>query len=300
MLLTPDDLSYLCQRAISAAQHAGRLIESYATNTVLAIPKRGGSHRASQVVTEVDLLSEAAILAMLEPDCKRYDLGLLTEERIDDNTRLQKDYFWCIDPLDGTLPFIESCPGYAVSIALVAQSGEPLIGVVYDPLAHTLYAAVQGQGAFRNGRPWQYSQASVHGKPLTLACDRGLVQQHDYPAIHQELEVMAIKCGFTGLHTLLNGGAVMNACWGFENPPGCYFKLPKSEDGGGSLWDFAATAAIAAELGAVASDVYGHSLDLNRTGSTFMNHRGAIFATDLVLATDILGVLRRYATGQMG
>jgi 3'-phosphoadenosine 5'-phosphosulfate (PAPS) 3'-phosphatase len=66
-----------------------------------------------------------------------------------------------------------------------------------------------------------------------------------------------------------------------------YFKLPKAEEGGGSLWDFAATAALFSELGYVASDFYGEPLDLNRADSTFMNHRGVLFATDYSLAIEI-------------
>ena len=54
---------------------------------------------------------------------ERYDLALLTEELEDDGSRHVKDYFWCIDPIDGTLPFTQKKPGYGVSIALVARDG---------------------------------------------------------------------------------------------------------------------------------------------------------------------------------
>jgi len=72
----------------------------------------------------------------------------------------------------------------------------------------------------------------------------------------------------------------MNAIWVLENAPACYFKFPKPENGGGSLWDFAATACIFREVGAIASDIYGAPLDLNRPDSTFMNHRGILFTAD--------------------
>ena len=54
---------------------------------------------------------------------QKYDFGILTEETPDNGSRLVKDYFWCVDPLDGTLPFTEGTPGYSVSIALVSKSG---------------------------------------------------------------------------------------------------------------------------------------------------------------------------------
>jgi len=236
MRLTPDDLTYLSECAIAAAKQAGHLIASYADRTVSVQHKRGGDNLAAQVVTEVDLLIEAAIVKTLQPSCERYDLALLTEERTDDKSRLSKDYFWCIDPLDGTLPFIESTPGFAVSIALVAQSGAPQIGVIYDPVTQTLYSAVNGQGVLRNGEPWTViSPAQIEERPLTFVCDRGLRQQPYYPHLHEALEAIANKRGLSGLQILQRGGAVMNACWVLDNPPACYFKYPKLDEGGGSL-----------------------------------------------------------------
>ena len=69
-----------------------------------------------------------------------------------------------------------------------------------------------------------------------------------------------------------------------------YFKFPKPEQGGGCLWDFAATAALFNEMNCYATDFYGKPLDLNRADSVFMNHRGVIFTTDKSLSTDIQGL----------
>jgi len=288
MQLTLDDLTLLSQQAIFAAKQAGALITQRAQRPLSVQKKKGGDQLASQVVTEVDYLSQALILDTLLPTCTTYDLALLTEESTDDKQRLKKDYFWCIDPLDGTLPFIESTSGYAVSIALVSRSGIPQIGVVYDPVKQTLYSAVKEQGAFRNGQPWALPSPGVTTeKSLTLVCDRSLAQQPNYPNIIETLEQMASQQGLAGVHAIDRGGAAMNACWVIENHPACYFKFPKPQDGGGSLWDFAATACLFHELGAIACDFHGQPLDLNRADSTFMNHRGAIFATDSLLVEPI-------------
>jgi len=282
MQLTAKELMLLSQLAISAAEQAGALITQRTQQPFSVQKKKGGDQLASQVVTEVDHLSQALILQVLQPTCATYDLALLTEEAADDKQRLKKDYFWCIDPLDGTLPFTESIPGYAVSIALVSRSGIPQIGVVYDPVKQMLYSAIKGQGAFRNGQPWALPLPDVTTeKPLTLVCDRSLAQQSNYPKIIEVLEQMASQQGLAGVHVINRGGAVMNACWVIENHPACYFKFPKPQDGGGSLWDYAATACQFHELGAIACDVYGQPLDLNRADSIFMNHRGVIYAANL-------------------
>jgi myo-inositol-1(or 4)-monophosphatase len=291
MHLSSDDLQYLSECAITAAKEAGDLIAEYADKSVEVQIKEGSENLASQVVTEVDLRSESIIVEALQQTCKQYDLGLLAEERGDDGSRLEKDYFWCVDPIDGTLSFIEGVPGYAVSIALVSQAGEPLIGVVYDPLTKTLYSAVKGQGAMRNGEPWTLPpSSSLAGKPLSLVCDRALVEQPYYPRLLEHFESIAEKMGASGLRTLHKGGAVMNGCWVLENPPGCYFKFPKPQKGGGNLWDFAAITCLFNELGAIATDFHGQPLELNRAESTFMNQRGVLFTTDQALVAEIEGL----------
>ena len=288
MSLTQENIAYLSQCAITAAREAGDLIASYSSKEVVVQRKSGGDNLASQVVTEVDLRSEAVIVRMLQPTLEQFNLALLTEESADDKARLEKDYFWCIDPLDGTLSFTEGVPGYAVSIALVSQAGEPLIGVVYNPLSGTLYSAIKGQGALRNNEPWSLpSSSSVTGKPLTIARDWSFTEQASYPQLIETLESVAKKSGLSGLQTLEKGGGVMNACWVLENPPACYFKLPKPNEGGGCLWDFAATACLFHEVGGIATDYYGQALDLNRPDSTFMNHRGVMFATDQSIVIEL-------------
>ena len=82
-------------------------------------------------------------------------------------------------------------------------------------------------------------------------------------------------------------GAVLNACRVAEIAPALYFKLPKDTPGGGSLWDFAATACIFNELGLPCSDIRGEALRLNPEGSTFMNHRGICYASSPQLATAV-------------
>jgi len=71
----------------------------------------------------------------------------------------------------------------------------------------------------------------------------------------------------------------MNACWVLENSPACYFKFPKPQNGGGSLWDYAASNCIFNEIGAYASDIHGQALELNRSDTCFMNQEGVLFTT---------------------
>ena len=140
------NLEELTRQAVQAALEAGELIRSYRDREVEVLHKEGGDTYASQVVTEVDRKAQDAILQVLGPSCEKFGLAVLTEENEDDGSRFEKQCFWCIDPMDGTLPFIRKEPGYSVSIGLVAKDGSPQIGVVYDPVHEVLWQAAKGQG----------------------------------------------------------------------------------------------------------------------------------------------------------
>ena len=282
------DLEALTREAAQAALEAGEIIRSHQNREVEVLHKEGGDTYASQVVTEVDRKAQDAILQILGPTCEELDLAVLTEESEDDHGRLEKDFFWCIDPMDGTLPFIRREPGYSVSIGLVAKDGSPRIGVVYDPVHDVLWQATKGEGILRNGETWTLDASS---EELTFTYDRSFADHPKRARVLQVLEDYAHSIGLKKLVATQFGGAVINACHALENGPGCHFKFAKPQEGGGSLWDYAATACLFEEAGAVVSDVHGHPLDLNRSDSTFMNHRGALYATDRNLAERIRKIL---------
>ena len=282
------DLEALTKQAVQAAREAGEIIRSYQDREIDVLHKEGGHTYASQVVTEVDRKAQDAILQVLGSSCEEFDLAVLTEESEDDGGRLEKDAFWCIDPMDGTLPFIRKEPGYSVSIALVARDGSPQIGVVFDPVHDVLWQAAKGQGVRRNGEAWTMDTSS---QELTFTYDRSFEDHTERDRVLRELEAYARSIGLKKLVATQFGGAVINACHALESAPGCHFKFAKPQEGGGSLWDYAATACLFEEAGAVVSDVHGQPLDLNRSDSTFMNHRGAVYATDETLAQRIRAIL---------
>lgn len=293
MTLSEETLRELCDIACDAASRAGRVISDASSQSIEVLEKDAGDTLASQVVTEADHRCDELIRECLSPVSGKLDFALLTEEVEDDGERLRKDFFWCVDPLDGTLAFTQGKPGYAVSIALVAKDSTPMIGVVYDPVEEKMYSAVQDQGALVNGAPWLLSLnkssdmssdissnvSSPDSDFLTVPIDDGLQKRDDFSSIMNSLENWAKQNGLAGMDIRRHAGAVMSAIWVAENPQGCYFKLPKPKVGGGSSWDFAATACIYKELGLQVSDFAGNPLDLNRADSTYMNHSGVTMAT---------------------
>lgn len=287
MKLSQFDLTELCDQAIEAATQAGKLIASYANEEIVVQKKEGGFSLASQVVTEVDEKSQDLILEILKPTLEEYDLGLLTEESDDDGSRFEKDYFWCVDPLDGTLPFTEKRPGYAVSIALVSKSGEPVIGVVYEPQTEMCCWAIKEGGVFKKEK---IAPEINDPSNFTVVCDGSLEHHPDFTKTIESLEREVKKLGYQKLNIIKGGGSVMNAMWVVQNQPACYFKFPKKEEGGGCLWDYAATTCIFNEMAMHVSDSKGNPLNLNSKTSTFFNETGVLYASEEKIVESIVGI----------
>ena len=274
MSLDKKQLNELLEKAKKAAMEAGEVIAKAQGQFIETQHKEGGENIASQVVTQIDLDAQEAILKVLTPTLTEYNIGLLTEESVDDNSRFLHDYFWCIDPLDGTLAFSKDEDGYSTSIALISKEGRPVIGVVYNPRSSSLYHAQKGEGAFKNELPLKVSQFN---KSITLLFDQSYLK---YPTYHEQIKELEDKIQKSNFETLIHhplGGAVMNGISTIEMAPALYFKFPKKADGGGSIWDFAASSLIQKEAGGFNSDYFQRPLDLNREESTFMNHKGVIY-----------------------
>lgn len=273
----------LLQIAMEAAEAAGKMIRQLSKGSFQVFQKEGTSI-TSQVVTEVDFKSEELILQHFNPTIEKYRLGLLTEETTDDQTRLTKDYFWCIDPLDGTLPFAENQKGYAVSIALVSQSGESEISVVFDPVHEIIYAGLKGKGLSKNKVNWvETTYESENEDTLVLFMDRSFRTDPLY-ADQTLLNQMAEKAGYKELEIIMDHGGVMNAVSVLEHPNAAYFKFPKVEKGGGSIWDYAATAGLFREAKKPVTDFWEQPLNLNNPETTYMHQKGILYASNDIIA----------------
>ncbi len=278
----------LSQIAKTAAQSAGIHIQSQFHQHYTKEQKQGGDTLASQVVTEVDIKAQEIILEHLNPTINAYDLGLLTEEATDDQSRLEKDYFWCIDPMDGTLPFTEQRSGYAVSIALVSKEGKTVIGVVYVPDLKDCYVAIRGMGVKLNDEPFNRLQAS-NGNELHLYMDSSFLTQ---PYYQTSLDALMGYCAKRALklECHFEFGGVRNAIGVMQSGTGCYFKFPKKQKGCGSIWDYAATSLFLEELDLSVSRADGKRLHLNNPNTTFLNEGGILFATNVELKEFIVNL----------
>ena len=135
-------MNHFLEIATQAAQAGGMILEKYWGK--LSNIEQKTFHW--DLVTEADKESEKVIFDILKKEFPTHTL--LGEE-----TGLQEiegtDYTWVVDPLDGTTNYTHQYPMVSISIALL-HKGEPIIGVVYNPIHHELYQAAKGQGATLN------------------------------------------------------------------------------------------------------------------------------------------------------
>ncbi len=146
-------------RAIAeAAALAGARVIAEAGLQVGTVTRKG----AVDLVTAVDLASEAAVRAVLE--ARAPGVPVLAEEgggAASARTR------WIVDPLDGTTNFVHGFPHYAVSVALEVD-GALLAGAIVDPRTMAVASAGRGCGSTLNGQRLAVSSVDSLDEALFL------------------------------------------------------------------------------------------------------------------------------------
>ncbi len=117
--------------AIKAAQEASNVILDIYQKDYNTFTKTDDSP-----VTDADLKSNKIINEILS----NTKYSILSEEDVDDQSRLSKDMIWIVDPLDGTSDFIDKTGEFTVMIALI-QNKKPILGVIAWPTEKTLFVA---------------------------------------------------------------------------------------------------------------------------------------------------------------
>src|ERR1017187_8320612 len=106
------------ERIHAALEEARTVLNRFTPGAIEAQYKVG-----TDPVTEAD----RAVDAVLKKNLLRPGEGWLSEETVDDFTRLDKECVWVVDPLDGTREFVQGLPEFCVSIGL-AENGRPGAG----------------------------------------------------------------------------------------------------------------------------------------------------------------------------
>jgi myo-inositol-1(or 4)-monophosphatase len=157
----------------------------------------------NNLVTEADHASEKAILSVIK---SRFpDHQVLAEES--GELKLDSEYKWIIDPIDGTINFAHGIPLNCVSIA-VERGQEIVMAAVYNPHLQELFFAERGKGATLNDKPISVSEQTktIH------AC---LVTGFPYTYINISNGPLEIFDRFIrkGVPVRRLGSAAIDLCW---------------------------------------------------------------------------------------
>ena len=147
------------QRIQSAIEAARGVFRRFTAGAIAAEYKIG-----HDPVTEAD----RALDAVLRRELLRDGEGWLSEESVDDYTRLEKSRVWVVDPLDGTREFVAGIPEFCVSIAMV-EKGRPIAGGICNPATNEIFLGSLESGLTYNGKPARASQRTTLDGATVLA-----------------------------------------------------------------------------------------------------------------------------------
>ncbi len=137
------DYSSQLQLALSAAVAGGNILREHSGDRLAQNEKE--SRR--DVVTAIDLYTQQEIVRCIKA---KDNAPIIAEESsVEEKKDITKGSCWIIDPIDGTVNYINNIPLSAVSIAYMDE-GKPVVGVIYNPTLNELYYGAEGIGVYKN------------------------------------------------------------------------------------------------------------------------------------------------------
>lgn len=246
MALAALDLPALLAHMTAAARHAADFLREQARDHHSL---EWEEKSASDFVSAADLGSEARLRERLlvghTPGVPaRVRVTMLAEEGSPDAAH-ESGLVYVVDPLDGTTNFLHGFPWYAVSIGALLD-GVPVAGIVLNAATGETFAAARGRGATRDGRPIHVSRITEPARALLATGFPFKDEAHVAPYL---AALPAIMTATSGIRR--PGAAALDlcdvACGRFE----AFWELRLAP------WDIAAGILIAAEAGAVVTDMRG-------------------------------------------
>ncbi len=202
------DLKNLLEIAKKAALLAGEKILEVYNSDDFDIEVKGDN----SPLTKADKAAHNQIVAILE----QTNLPILSEEGADIAFEERKswEYFWMVDPLDGTKEFIKRNGEFTVNIALIHQ-GRSILGVVQVPAKNEIYFAIEGDGAFKesNGtvKSIEVNRIHIQNKGLQVVASRShlnedtqnflnTLNEPDIVSMGSSLKLLAVAEGVADLY----------------------------------------------------------------------------------------------------
>lgn len=201
-------------------------------------------------VTQADMIANDLIVTRLKREFP--DDGILAEESVDTERRLAKSRVWMVDPLDGTNGFIDGNGDFAVQIGL-AENGQCVLGVVYQPLPDVLYRAVRAGGTWIERPEIQPEKATVSTTTTLSAMRLAASRSHRSPRMNKVIAQLGFE------EEVQRGSVGIKIGLLVEQQCDVYIHLsPRTKQ-----WDTCAPEVILTEAGGRISDLFGYPLNYN-------------------------------------
>ena len=227
-------------------------------------------------VTQADRVANEIIVNRLGREFP--EDGILAEESIDTVRRLGKSRVWMIDPLDGTTGFIDGNGDFAVQIGL-AEDGECVLGVVYQPLTGVLYRAVRAAGAWVERPEMEPERARVSGHTELATMRLAASRSHRSPRMDRVVQSFGVK------QEVRRGSVGIKVGLIVEQQCDLYVHLsPRTKQ-----WDTCAPEIILQEAGGRLTDLFGKPLRYN---SPEVQNRNGIVASNGVAHRQVIAALK--------
>jgi len=192
-------------------------------------------------LTKADIKSNEIITKNLK---KLYpQIPILSEEsqEVPYDIRKNWEYFWLIDPLDGTKEFVKKNGEFTVNIALIHKD-TPVLGVIYAPVLEILYYAQKDQGAFKQEKDKRPQRLPIH-KHTNDDILKVIVSKSHYNQETKEF-VDNLQNQYKKNIDFVNIGSSLKLCLIAEGKADIYPRLAPTME-----WDIAAGQAIVEQSG---------------------------------------------------
>ena len=249
--------------AIKAAQEASNKILEIYQSDYNTFTKSDNSP-----VTDADLKSNKVINEILS----NTKYSILSEEDVDDQSRLSEDMIWIVDPLDGTSDFIDKTGEFTVMIALI-QNKKPILGVIAWPTEKILFVAQKNCGAFRYSND-KWDKISVTKIDELSKCRTIGSRHHLSDKEKKFIEKIRIK-DFTSI------GSSLKVCKISSGEAEAYITTTNKM----KEWDTAASYCIISEAGGKMTDMIGNELTYNNKN---VYHQNGILVTNGLIHDKII------------
>lgn len=197
-------------------------------------------------VTVADREAEAAMRDLIAKVFPGH--GIYGEEH--GQERLDAEFVWVLDPIDGTKSFITGRPLFGTLIAL-AHAGQPVLGVIDQAILGERWLGVAGSGSSHNGRP-------VQVRPCPRLADAVLLTTS--PDLFEPEESAA----FTRVHERVRLPLYGGDCYGYGQLALGFVDLVI--EAGLAPYDFMALTPVVEGAGGQLTDWQGRALDLRSSG----------------------------------